>query len=1538
MSVKNQTELENAVNVATGPTTIILNNDIKLDSVLEISKNKNITLKSSDSGTNCIYKLFGAPNLATINVKGGGVLQLYDVIVTHEANVAGGCGVFIDFGGKLIMYNGQISGNSPWYDEGGGVCNKGDFIMKGGVITNNDTLDGGGVCNYGNFTMDDGVITNNVVEYNGGGVYNKAGVFKMSGGKISGNTAERGGGIYLGDGSVTLSGSSTLSDNSATIDGGGVWVGKTKLENLCIDSDVAFSNNSAKSACDRHPDQDTVYGNNIHCTIWSDSLAQGYNNYDISHPEGTIRTFSVTINNHAEKSSGAGRYPKGEKVTIYAGTKTGHKFTKWIVKENNIQLDDASKSSTGFVMPACDVDVTANWEPNDYPLTIINESATPVMREETRIYDHEVTINAGLRQDYKFDRWDVMPKGLILSNDPTINFKMPAEAVVVTAKWKPVEYSVVINGNGPSTSGAGDYPHGTDVKISVDTKDGYNFTNWTIKPDNIKLDNDSESSTGFVMPAENVEVTANWKTADFTVVVNSDGATDAKGTGKYSYGNSVTISAGTKPGYNFTGWTINSVGISLSLPDELEVVFTMPAGDVVVTANWERAKFKVDINSVGATNVEGDGTHYYDYEVTIDAGTRLNYFFNGWTINDGGIVLKNVARTTFKMPARPVVVTANWEPNKCPVKVNGSYTTSTLSGEGSYEQGVVVTINVGTRLGYVFDGWDFKPNVNVLSSDPTKFVMPACEVVVTAKWKYTQYSVNVIESYALPASKSGIGTYSPAETVVVCAGTKTGYDFAGWTVTDEDIVLENAASDETSFVMPAKNVVVTANWKPAEFSVMVSSVGASGVEGTGKHVYGKTVTINAGSRTGYVFAGWTVNTGNVSLVNRDSASTSFVMPAGTVEVTANWKVVAYNVTINSVDATGVEGSGKHDYSTDVSIAAGSRTGYIFAGWNVTDKDVVLKDASSFKTSFVMPAKDVTITANWTILTTMTLVTAKNNVNNAVMRVKDPEMQLLLNACVTIAIRGSGSATVNWGDSSSNSYTLSPDSDCVCAHSYTSSVSRTITITGKVTHLQCNGNELTDLNVTGNSLLETLYCSNNLLTSLSVSGLANLRTLYCDSNKLSSLIFSGNPTIEVLSCCRNSLSSLSVSGFSKLYYLACENNSLSSLNVSSNTALQTLSCGNNLLSSLSVSGLSKLSMLHCSSNKLSSLVVGGLLNLKTLECDSNQLTSLNVTGNSALEHLYCRSNKLSSLSVSGLSNLKELHCSSNVLSSLSVSGLSNLTSLYCDSNVLSSLSVSGLSKLTVLCCSGNLLSILDVSSNTAIVTLRCDSNKLSSLSVSGLSNLKTLNCRSNSLSYVALDSLFGSLNSTRPFNELYILSNLGTDGCNVVAATNKGWIVDYKPQSRTMTLTTAKNSVRFILRGLGSATVNWGDNSSNTYALSSGDCVCTHNYASSSTRTITIATNNIITHLDCSGNELSALGVTENTFLETLYCYNNLLSSLSVSGLSKLRYLQCTSNSLSVSALDSLFGLLDSTVTVGVTKSLYIVGNPGAIGCNLSVVT
>ena len=122
-------------------------------------------------------------------------------------------------------------------------------------------------------------------------------------------------------------------------------------------------------------------------------------------------------------------------------------------------------------------------------------------------------------------------------------------------------------------------------------------------------------------------------------------------------------------------------------------------------------------------------------------------------------------------------------------------------------------------------------------------------------------------------------------------------------------------------------------------------------------------------------------------------------------------------------------------------------------------------------------------------------------------------------------------------------------------------------------------------------------------------------------------------LQTLKCYSNQLTSLDISGNTALKSLDCAKNQLAALDVSQNTALESLDCADNQLTTLDVSQNTALESLDCAKNQLTTLDVSQNTALESLNCADNQVTSLDISQNTALEYLICASNKLTALNVS-----------------------------------------------------------------------------------------------------------------------------------------------------------------------------------------------------------------------------------------------------------------------------------------------------------------
>ena len=81
---------------------------------------------------------------------------------------------------------------------------------------------------------------------------------------------------------------------------------------------------------------------------------------------------------------------------------------------------------------------------------------------------------------------------------------------------------------------------------------------------------------------------------------------------------------------------------------------------------------------------------------------------------------------------------------------------------------------------------------------------------------------------------------------------------------------------------------------------------------------------------------------------------------------------------------------------------------------------------------------------------------------------------------------------------------------------------------------------------------------------------SLDRLYCDGNKLTELDLSKNPNVSFLDCSKNKIKSLDLSGLKDLDYLDCQNNKLTELDLTNNTKLSHVEANMNYITTLTMS--------------------------------------------------------------------------------------------------------------------------------------------------------------------------------------------------------------------------------------------------------------------------------------------------------------------------------------------------------------------------------
>ena len=348
------------------------------------------------------------------------------------------------------------------------------------------------------------------------------------------------------------------------------------------------------------------------------------------------------------------------------------------------------------------------------------------------------------------------------------------------------------------------------------------------------------------------------------------------GSGAYSAGSVITLQAN-PAGTNqqFASWTAPTR--ALGNPYASPVVYTMPAADAAVTANY----------AVQGSPIVPNGS----YEI---AST-----FNGLAVATAGTSNGSaVLQQTFASSATQNWTLTNLGGNVVSLMLAG--TNQALEVPASSASTLGAALDVAPYVGATNQQWLLTPNAGILelvnqssgqavniagySTTPGSPLLQ-CSLTYVDEWWVFYPSSAPVATYTLTVNQgSGGGMYSAGTTAPVAANTApAGMQFAGWTGGTSGLASPSAPS--TTLIMPAANDTLTATYTtvaPTTYALTVN-----GGSGSGSYAAGTVVTVTAAAASsGSAFAGWTGSTSVLS--SASSATTTLTMPSTSVAITATY--------------------------------------------------------------------------------------------------------------------------------------------------------------------------------------------------------------------------------------------------------------------------------------------------------------------------------------------------------------------------------------------------------------------------------------------------------------------------------------------------------------------------------------------------------------------------------------------------------------------------------------------------------------------------
>ncbi len=272
-------------------------------------------------------------------------------------------------------------------------------------------------------------------------------------------------------------------------------------------------------------------------------------------------------------------------------------------------------------------------------------------------------------------------------------------------------------------------------------------------------------------------------------------------------------------------------------------------------------------------------------------------------------------------------------------------------------------------------------------------------------------------------------------------------------------------------------------------------------------------------------------------------------------------------------------------------------------------------------------------------------------------------------------------------------------------------SQTITVHGLIRSFICDGQQITNLDLSNCPNIESVKCTNNELTKLDISSCPSIKSVDIRRNNINSFITAANAQLSSLLLSDNRFTNFTLNSKPELTTLALENNLISNLNVSNNPKLATFTFSNNPLININASNCVTLPDISYSEGNLSQLNISGCTTINSVKVSKNQLQTINLTGCKALKNLYCEENRISSLSMTDATELELVNCSNNLLVQLDLRTNTKLKTLLCNTNQIASINAQNCTALGSMSCSYNTITQLTLTNCTSLYSLVIDHNQL-----------------------------------------------------------------------------------------------------------------------------------------------------------------------------------------------------------------------------------
>ena len=320
--------------------------------------------------------------------------------------------------------------------------------------------------------------------------------------------------ISSGDQSITLYAQWTPNTYTINFDGNGSTSGSTASMSMTYDVTKNLTNNGFSKS-------------GYHFSGWNTKAdGSGTSYYNQQSVKNLTTTHGATITLYAQwdtnsytiafngngntggtTSSMTMKFDVAKNLNKNGYTRTGYTFSKWNTKSDGSGINYTNQQSVKNLTTVNGgiFYLYAQWTPNTYTIVFNGNGATSGSTAQMSMtYDvaKNLTANGFEKTGYVFDGWNTRSDSIgtdytdkqSVKNLTSIN----GGTVTLYAKWKPITYTIVFNGNGATDGSTASMSMTYDVAKNLTangfTRTSYKFIGWNTKADGTGADYTDEQS------------------------------------------------------------------------------------------------------------------------------------------------------------------------------------------------------------------------------------------------------------------------------------------------------------------------------------------------------------------------------------------------------------------------------------------------------------------------------------------------------------------------------------------------------------------------------------------------------------------------------------------------------------------------------------------------------------------------------------------------------------------------------------------------------------------------------------------------------------------------------------------------------------------------------------------------------------------------------------------------------------------------------------------------------------------------------------